>query len=155
VGSGFWTAASLCSWTSFFEQRAHRSPELLAKFGGQVLKTAGRFGSVGTELPKCLLRNKQYEKLDIASRCSAATGFFVVGPSGYIRVCNHSQINLCHYHDIEKLKTDEYWGKFTQKKYLPQKCFSCTQLGRCDGGCREEAHIVGGNIDSVHELVFS
>jgi len=118
------------------------------------LQTSGRFGSVGTELPKCLVAGKQYEKLDVASRCSAANGFFVVGPSGYIRVCNHSQINLSHYRDIEKLKTNEYWSKFAQKEYLPKKCYACKDLGRCDGGCREEAHIVGGDVDSAHELVM-
>ena len=119
----------------------------------RVLQSSGRFGSVGTELPKCLVNGKKYEKLDVASRCSAAIGFFVVGPSGYIRVCNHSQVNLCHYRDIEQLKANDYWRKFTQKAYLPKKCFSCADLGRCDGGCREEAHIVSGNVDSAHELV--
>ena len=119
----------------------------------QVLQVAGRFGFVGTELPKCLLNGKQYEKLDVASKCSAAIGFFVVGPSGHIRVCNHSQINLCHYRDMEQLKTNDYWQKFTQKAYLPKKCFSCLDIGQCDGGCREEAHIVGGEVDSMHELV--
>jgi len=29
----------------------------------RVLQSAGRFGSVGTELPKCLVNGKQYEKL--------------------------------------------------------------------------------------------
>lgn len=67
----------------------------------RVLQTSGRFGSVRTELPKCLVNEKQYEKLDVASRCSAAIGFFVIGPSGYIRVCNHSQINLCYYRAAE------------------------------------------------------
>lgn len=119
----------------------------------RVLQSAGRFGSVGTELPKCLFNGKRYKKLAVASKCSAAVGFFVVGPSGYIRVCNHSQINLCHFRDIEQLKTNDYWRKFAQKAYLPKKCFSCSDLGQCDGGCREEAHIVGGNIDSRHELV--
>lgn len=89
----------------------------------------------------------------MASRCSAGIGFFVIGPSGYARVCNHSQENLAHYRDIEKLKTDDYWRRFAQKEYLPQKCFSCADAGDCDGGCREEAHIVGGCVDFQHELV--
>lgn len=119
----------------------------------KVLQKAGRFGSVGTELPKCLLYGKKYERLDVAFQCSAAVGFFVIGPSGYARVCNHSQINLCHYRDIESLKMNPYWQKFAQKDYLPGKCFTCSELGRCDGGCREEAHIMSGKVNSLHELV--
>jgi radical SAM protein with 4Fe4S-binding SPASM domain len=116
----------------------------------EVLQAAKRFGSVGTELPKCLLRGKRYEKLEVASRCSAATGFFVIGPSGFIRVCNHSQVELCHFRDIESLKQNAYWQKFTQKAYLPLQCLPCPESGQCDGGCREEAHIIGGDVASFN-----
>jgi len=119
----------------------------------QVLGEAGRFGNIGTELPVCLIPKKDFKRLEIASRCSAATGFFVVGPSGHIRVCNHSPVRLAHYKDIEALKDDAYWRRFTQKEYLPQKCLSCAEMGRCDGGCREEANVVSGTVDAVHELV--
>ena len=116
----------------------------------RVLKTCGRFGSVGTELPKCLLRGKRYEKLEVASRCSAAKGFFVIGPSGRIRVCNHSQVELCHYRDIESLRQDAYWKRFTQKAYFPAQCLPCPDAGTCDGGCREEAHIASGDVASFN-----
>ncbi len=118
----------------------------------QVLETSGRFGSVGTELPKCLLGGKQYKRLEVASICSAGVGFFVIDPSGYIRVCNHSQVRLCHYRDIEQLKANPYWRTFTQKEYLPKQCLPCGQSGDCDGGCREEAHIVSGAVDAQNEL---
>jgi len=119
----------------------------------QVLEEAGRFGSVGTELPKCLVPVREYKRLEVASRCSAATGFFVIGPSGYVRVCNHSPLDLVFYREIETLKNNDYWCRFTQKQYLPQRCLACPEMGRCDGGCREEAHIVAGAVDAVHELV--
>ena len=119
----------------------------------EVLKIAGRSGSTGTELPKCLLRGNKYERLRVASECGAAKGFFVIGPSGYIRVCNHSEINLYHYQDIEKLKTDRYWNQFANRDYFPKECYSCRDSSGCDGGCREEAHIVSGAINSVHQLI--
>ena len=119
----------------------------------QVLKTAHRFGDTGTEIPKCLLPEKKYERLNVASKCAAAIGFFVIGPSGNIRVCNHSPIKLCSYKDLETLKTNDYWRTFTQKNYLPKQCFSCSSMGSCDGGCREEAHIVHGEVSALHELV--
>ena len=84
------------------------------------------------------------------SACSAATGFFVIGPSGFIRVCNHSQIELCHFRDIDNLKQNAYWQKFTQKAYLPRQCLPCPESGTCDGGCREEAHIIGGDVASCN-----
>jgi len=119
----------------------------------EVLEKSGRFGNLGTELPKCLLRGHKFKRLNPAHKCSAAKGFFVLGPSGYIRVCNHSQKNLCRYPDIETLKTDPYWKTFTQKTYLPEKCFSCDDAQDCDGGCREEAHILSGSAAALHELV--
>jgi radical SAM protein with 4Fe4S-binding SPASM domain len=119
----------------------------------QVLLDSGRFGSIGTELPKCLLNGKTFQKLDVATQCSAGVGFFVIGPSGKVRVCNHSQIELCHFREIDRLKTHPYWQKFTQKSYLPEKCFTCSMIGSCDGGCREEAHILSGKVNGSHHLI--
>ncbi len=57
---------------------------------------AGRTGSVGTELPLCLIDKDRYTHLNVGTRCSAAKGFFVIDPSGYARVCNHSPVRLNH-----------------------------------------------------------
>ena len=119
----------------------------------KVLKQSKRFGSLGTEIPKCLFNDNTYNYLDIGTECSAAIDFFVIGPSGHIRVCNHSQINICNYKDIDKLKANIYWQKFAQKDYLPNECYSCNDFGKCDGGCREEAHIINGSINALHELL--
>ncbi|OFY31977.1 MAG: hypothetical protein A2275_14345 [Bacteroidetes bacterium RIFOXYA12_FULL_35_11] len=79
----------------------------------EVLQTANRKGSVGTELPKCIIpEDRNYKQLSIGTRCSAAIEFFVVGPSGYIRTCNHSPIEMNHYTEIEKIKDHPYWKKF-------------------------------------------
>jgi radical SAM protein with 4Fe4S-binding SPASM domain len=114
----------------------------------EVLQTSERYGSVGTELPKCMVDEDKYERLTVGTRCSAALDFFVIDPSGYTRVCNHSPKRLVHFDRIEELKQDPYWKQFTMKDYLPSKCGACSLMGACDGGCREAAHIVGGCIDS-------
>ncbi|MBF0532596.1 MAG: radical SAM protein [Candidatus Omnitrophica bacterium] len=114
----------------------------------QALKDAGRYGSVGTEIPLCLFRPEKYQRLDMSTGCSAAKGFFVIGPSGKVRVCNHSQVELAHYSGIDTLKTDSYWMKFVQSDYLPTMCAGCHDIGRCAGGCREAAHINAGAIDA-------
>ena len=80
---------------------------------------------------------------------SAALDFFVVDPSGYVRVCNHSPVRLGHVRAIEFVKTHPYWKRFVVKDYLPGACRTCADRVCCDGGCREAAHIVGGAVDSL------
>ncbi len=119
----------------------------------EALTDAGRFGSVGTELPRCIVDPATYRRLTVGTRCSAAQGFFVVGPAGLVRVCNHSPVDLVHVSEIEKLKTDPYWRRFTQRDYLPKDCGGCALAAECDGGCREAAHVVGGAVDSPDPLM--
>jgi radical SAM protein with 4Fe4S-binding SPASM domain len=114
----------------------------------EVLKKANRFGSVGTELPICLINDMKFENLTVGTKCAAAIGFFVVGPEGMVRACNHSPVQLCHYSEIEKLKNDEYWKTFVFKKYLPENCLHCELNYLCDGGCREAAHIYNNTLKS-------
>jgi radical SAM protein with 4Fe4S-binding SPASM domain len=118
----------------------------------ETLQAANRYGSLGTEVPRCLIDPSRYTNLQVSTRCAAAISFFVVGPSGHIRVCNHSPIELDHIDNIENLKRNPYWNIFTQKKYLPESCASCTDRLECDGGCREAAHIMGGTVDAPDVL---
>jgi radical SAM protein with 4Fe4S-binding SPASM domain len=120
----------------------------------EVLRDANRQGSVGTELPKCVLEGRQYERLQVGTRCAAALGFFVIDPSGYVRACNHSPQRLNHVSEIDKVKTHPYWRRFTQKEYLPAACGDCPSIGDCDGGCREAAHIVTGALDGPDSLMI-
>jgi len=121
----------------------------------EVLRAANRKGSVGTELPLCVVDPSRYENLAVGTRCSAAREFFVVGPSGHVRVCNHSPVRLAHLDDVDSLRTDPYWRTFTQKDYLPSECEGCGDRRACDGGCREAAHISGGSVDSPDPLALS
>lgn len=118
----------------------------------EVLVKANRTGSVGTELPLCILDGKKYEKLSVGSQCSGGTDFFVIGPEGRVRTCNHSAIQLQHYKDIEELKNDNYWKRFVFRDYQPEMCDKCELLHQCDGGCREAAHIYTGLLDGNDPL---
>ncbi|MDX9719934.1 MAG: radical SAM protein [Myxococcota bacterium] len=120
-----------------------------------ILARAKRRGSVGTELPLCVADPAKYEHLHLGSRCSAAIDFFVVDPSGWLRVCNHSTQRLVHVDELEALKRHPYWQRFTQRAHLPQSCGRCSAIGRCDGGCREAAHIAGGRVDALDELMLA
>jgi len=118
-----------------------------------VLARANRKGNLGTELPFCLTDDLDLKTLHTGTRCSAATGFFVIGPSGYIRVCNHSEVRLSHISQWRELKHNEYWNTFTMKKYMPDECSGCRHILNCDGGCREAAHIAGGSVNSVDPVL--
>ncbi len=118
-----------------------------------VLTRANRQGNLGTEIPLCLVDDLSLKTLHVGTRCSAAKGFFVIGPSGFIRVCNHSEIRLNHINDWKNLKKNEYWNTFTMKRYLPSECGGCNHMLICDGGCREAAHISGGSVDSVDPVL--
>ncbi|HLA83672.1 MAG TPA: radical SAM protein [Thermoguttaceae bacterium] len=120
----------------------------------RVLDVAGRFGSLGTEVPKCLVDASRYKRLSVSTRCSAAVGFFVIGPSGHARVCNHSPVQLTHFSELESLKTNDYWRRFTQKQYLPEACGECGERFACDAGCREAAHIATGQVDGLDPLLL-
>lgn len=118
-----------------------------------VLAKANRYGHVGTELPLCAIDHPEaYKHLRVSNLCSAAKGFCVVDPSGYIKVCNHSPVRICRYDELETLEQNEYWMRFRSRDYLPEMCKDCDKKDRCDGGCREAAHVYYGEITSPDPL---
>lgn len=138
----------------------HRELELTAeqiiemvKAAEQVLALAKRTGSVGTELPRCLVNPKDYKYLKVGTQCSAARDFFVVDPSGYIRVCNHSEQRLVPWREFDKLKENAYWDSFIFKTWMPAACEECELENECDGGCREAAHVCFGSLKSPDPLL--
>lgn len=127
-------------------------PTILAT-ADEVLTKAGKFGSLGTEIPVCMADPADYESITAGTRCSAARQFFVIGPSGHVRVCNHSEVRLAHIDDYRELKLDSYWTTFTQKRFMPPQCGDCDRRFNCDAGCREAAHITGGSVDSPDPIM--
>ena len=114
----------------------------------EVLERAGAYGHVGTELPFCLVNDAhKYKRLEVGYGCSAGKDFFVVDPEGYIKVCNHSPQRLCKWNEIDTLQTNAYWQRFANRNYFPQMCNNCPHTYKCDGGCREAAHVYYGQID--------
>lgn len=119
----------------------------------EVLSKAGRYGHVGTELPLCALKNPdKYSHIWVGSLCAAAKEFCVIDPSGYLKVCNHSPTRICHYTELETLKENAYWNAFQSRTYIPQMCNGCDKRDRCDGGCREAAHVFYGDINDNDPL---
>ena len=131
-------------WVLSYDQ-VRRIPDIAE----EVLQKAGRPGNIGTEYPRCVMDPAAYTQLKAGTRCSAASGFFVVGPSGMLRVCNHSPVDLVPWRDYDALRHHPYWKKFVFKEWTPRGCETCSKLGtECDGGCREAAHVTGGDTDA-------
>jgi radical SAM protein with 4Fe4S-binding SPASM domain len=119
----------------------------------QVLSIADRTGSVGTELPRCLVNPDKFKFLKVGTQCSAARDFLVVDPSGFIRVCNHSEQRLLSWNEFDRLKDNPYWNSFIFKSWMPEECGACELKHECDGGCREAAHVCFGSLQSPDPLL--
>ena len=119
----------------------------------EVLSKANKYGHVGTELPLCAINNPdKYKHIRVSNLCSAAKGFCIIDPSGYLKVCNHSPIRICKYNELDNLENHMYWNSFRQRDYIPDMCKGCDKLDRCDGGCREAAHVYYGKINDSDPL---
>lgn len=126
----------------------------MLRIADEVCVTANRFGSVGTELPLCLC-DEEYKMLTVGTQCSGGVEFFAVAPDGSVRPCNHSPVNLGHYRSLDQAIASDYWQTFKSRRYLPEMCNKCRHMLKCDGGCREAAHIVGGALNSADPVFMS
>lgn len=111
-----------------------------------ALNDFGKDGHVGTETPRCIWIDLEgYHRLRIGSRCAAAHEFFVTGPSGMIRVCNHSPRELLYWRKWRELKDHPVWQEYAFRRYLPEECTGCDMISECAAGCRAAADVTTGS----------
>lgn len=116
----------------------------------EVLTYANKYGNLGTEIAGCSIEDElEYKHLKFGYRCSAASHFFVVDPSGQIRTCNHSPHIVGHALSTPMIQDTDYWNLFANNEYKPKACKGCNMEKVCDGGCREVAHILHGNPTAI------
>ena len=129
------------------------NPELneMLDVAEDVMTKSNRTGSVGTEIPLCVVSkgSHHYKRLKIGSICAAAKEFFVIDPSGRIRVCNHSPRVVGHIFEDPIIMDTDYWNKFVNRGYIPTDCVICDDVSYCDCGCRETASIVYGSVTAL------
>ena len=119
----------------------------MLKTAEDALRKAGAHGHTGTELPYCAVEAPdRLKSFEVSYQCGAAKSFFVIDPSGYVRVCNHSEQRLCSVFKLEELESNDYWNLFVKRDYTPAMCIGCEHGNICDGGCREAAHVYGGDV---------
>ncbi len=126
-----------------------------ADIAEEVLSRAKRHGTFGTEMPACLIDRSRYHYLNAMTGCSAATRFFVIGPNGMIRVCNHSPVEILHWTEWRRLTECEEWMHYVRHDYLPKECIGCGQARECLGGCREAARVFSGSPTNPDPLFAS
>jgi radical SAM protein with 4Fe4S-binding SPASM domain len=122
----------------------------------EVLSLSGRYGSVGTEVAACAIRDAgRYERLSFGYRCGAAKSFFVIDPSGNVRTCNHSPRIVGHILKDPVIEDEAYWNMFAESRYKPAACRGCGRISECDCGCREVANILYGNPAELDTTIVS
>jgi radical SAM protein with 4Fe4S-binding SPASM domain len=119
----------------------------------QVLSEANRQGHLGTEIPMCLVDGLSFPHLTVGFQCAAASEFFAIDPSGFLRVCNHSPLRLGSFDEVDAIAQHPEWRRFALKDYMPADCTGCHAIGECHAGCREAARIVNGSPDAVDPMV--
>lgn len=113
----------------------------------EVLAASDVSGHIGTEYPYCLAApafEHGLRKLEVGTTCGAVRGFFVVGPNGMLRACNHSPKQVAHWSEWRQLIHDPYWRSYLDDQTLPAECSDCVHSDKCGGGCREAAHVCFG-----------
>lgn len=111
-----------------------------------ALSLSNRNGMVGTEMPLCSMPFiEKYPHISIGSQCAAVKLFFVVGPSGEIRVCNHSPRIVGNIFEKEMIVDKFYWLDYQNSNFKPEECNKCGLKNKCDAGCREVAEILNGS----------
>lgn len=115
-----------------------------------ILSIANKYGNVGTEIPLCSIDHpSKYQRLHIGYKCAAATGFFVIGPSGEVRTCNHSPKIVGNIFDDNIISNLAYWNTFANVCVVCEECIGCIGESICSCGCREVASILTSNINNA------
>lgn len=113
-----------------------------------VLTLANRYGNIGTEIPLCSIDDPyKYKRLHIGYKCAAATRFFVIGPSGEVRTCNHSPRIVGHIFHPQVIADVEYWNRYAQDELTIKECNGCMGNAICSCGCREVASILSKHVE--------
>lgn len=121
----------------------------------EVLSHSDKYGSVGTEIAYCSIKEpERFKHLNIGYRCAAARGFFVVDPAGQIRVCNHSPKVVGNIFAQPIITDVVYWNLFAKSSLSPVMCKSCSKQSFCDCGCREVASILNGSPSAPDITLF-
>jgi radical SAM protein with 4Fe4S-binding SPASM domain len=104
-------------------------------------------GGVGVPNLPCMIDEKRYRHIDMSS-CGAGKRWFVVGPSGELRLCNHSPTvygNILR-RPLEEILAHPALRDFAADRVFPEACAGCSRVAACRGGCRAAAETFSGDL---------
>jgi len=107
----------------------------------------GLRGGVGVPNLPCMIDEKRFKHVDFGS-CGAGKRWFVVGPSGELRLCNHSPAvygNLMHQ-TLDEITAHPVLRDFGADRIYPGSCSGCEKVAACRGGCRAAAETLHGDL---------
>ena len=112
-----------------------------------IEKNLGMKVDVLEALPKCVFpESVLMEKHAFLNRkCQAGRTVIAVSCNGDVRPCAHNPFS---YGNLLEEDLRDIWKKMSDwrsAQYVPEQCFECTWLNRCNGGCRTSAKVFTGD----------
>lgn len=98
--------------------------------------------------PLCGMREVKKYRFFTGRRCLAGVTSLTVAANGMVRPCSHLDVG---YGNLLTDDLDVIWGRMVEWRdgsLLPQSCQSCKVLPWCGGGCRMEAKMRNGRLDT-------
>lgn len=119
-----------------------------------VCDAYGVRGGVGVPNLPCMIDEELYPHVQFSS-CLAGRDWFVIDPSGRLRMCNHSptvygrplEEDLAHIVGNRTLRCLE------EGTVYPSQCEGCSRVLDCRGGCRAVAETMYGDIRAPDPLL--
>lgn len=99
--------------------------------------------------PLCMLNSEKVNEIFGNKSCSAGRATCTIGFDGSVRPCSQAKQvygKIVSNGDFYKawLAMDPWRTNF----YIPQECDNCKVVNICRGGCRTEAEVINGSLDS-------
>ena len=112
-----------------------------------IEKELGMKVDVLEALPKCVFpESVLMEKHAFLNRkCQAGRTVIAVSCNGDVRPCAHNPFS---YGNLLEEDLRDIWQKMNDwrsAQYVPEQCFECSWLNRCNGGCRTSAKVFNGD----------
>ena len=112
-----------------------------------VCRRYGVAGAVGVPNIPCVIDEGAFKHVTFSS-CGAGRSWFVIDPSGGLRMCNHSPTvygNVLErpFEDILQHPTLQ---RLHRSEVHPPGCSGCAKVGSCRGGCRAVAETMCGDL---------
>jgi radical SAM protein with 4Fe4S-binding SPASM domain len=113
----------------------------------RVCSHYGVTGAVGVPNLPCVIDEGQFRHVDFPS-CGAGRSWYVIDPSGGLRMCNHSPAVYGNVLEraFEEILKHPTLQRFSRSEVHPAACSGCPRVASCRGGCRAAAETMHGDL---------